>query len=93
MTTQPVRQGLVQCGFGIGVVRGAQYPDKHLGLGKEMSKKQDTTKAEVARKMFKLIQGESREVIARAFVEGANLTPKVAMTYVYNIRRKLKKSS
>jgi len=64
---------------------------KAVSLGKEMSKTPDITKAEVARKMFELIKDEDREVIARAFVEGANLTPKGSMTYVYNIRRKMKK--
>jgi hypothetical protein len=66
---------------------------KAVSMGKEMSKSADVTKADVARKMFELIQDEPREVIAKAFVEGANLTPKGAMTYVYNIRRKMKKSS
>ncbi len=66
---------------------------KAVTLGKEMSKTPEITKAEVARKMFELIQDEPRDVIAQAFVEGANLTPKGAMTYVYNIRRKLKKTS
>lgn len=66
---------------------------KSVLLGKELSKTPDTTKAEVARKMFELIKEEDREVIAKAFVEGANLTPKGSMTYVYNIRRKLKKNS
>jgi len=66
---------------------------KAVDLGKELSKTPDITKAEVARKMFELIQDESRVVISKAFVEGANLTPKGAMTYVYNIRRKMKKSS
>ena len=66
---------------------------KAVALGKDLSKTPDITKAEVARKMFELIQDEPREVIAKAFVEGANLTPKGAMTYVYNIRRKMKKTS
>lgn len=66
---------------------------KAVTLGKDMSTKPDITKAEVARKMFELIHDESREVIAQAFVEGAQLTPKGAMTYVYNIRRKMKKAS
>ena len=64
---------------------------KAVTLGKELSKKPDTTKMDVATKMFDLIKDESREVISMAFVEGANLTPKGSMTYVYNIRRKLKK--
>jgi len=66
---------------------------KAVSLGKEMSKKPDVTKADVARKMFELIKDEKREVIAQAFVEGCNLTPKGSMTYVYNIRRKMKKDS
>ena len=65
---------------------------KAVSLGMEMRKNPDVTKADVARKMFELIQDEKREVIAQAFVEGANLTPKGAMTYVYNIRRKMKKT-
>ena len=60
-------------------------------MGKALSKAPDITKAEVARKMYELIKDEEREVIAKAFVEGANLTPKGSMTYVYNIRRKMKK--
>jgi len=64
---------------------------KAISLGQELSKTPDITKAEVARKMFPLIQDEDREIIAKAFVEGANLTPKGAMTYVYNTRRKFKK--
>ena len=64
---------------------------KAVDLGKELSKKPDTTKMDVATKMYDLIKDEAREVIALAFVEGANLTPKSSMTYVYNIRRKLKK--
>lgn len=66
---------------------------KAVTLGKELSKKPDTTKMDVATKMFDLIKDESREVISMAFVEGAMLTPKGSMTYVYNIRRKLKKLS
>ena len=64
---------------------------KAISLGKELSKTPDITKAEVARKMYELIKDEKREVIATAFVEGCNLTPKGSMTYVYNIRRKMKK--
>ena len=66
---------------------------KAVALGKELSKKPDTTKMDVATEMYDLIKDEAREVISMAFVEGANLTPKGSMTYVYNIRRKLKKTS
>jgi len=66
---------------------------KSVELGKKLSKDPEMTKAEVARQMFDLIKDESREVISMAFQEGANLTPKGSMTYVYNIRRKLQKES
>jgi len=49
---------------------------KAVSLGKELSKNPDATKADVARKMFELIKDEKREVIAQAFVEGANLMHK-----------------
>ena len=64
---------------------------KAITLGKELSKNKENTKAEISRKMYELIQNEEREIIVLAFVEGASLTPKGAMTYIYNIRRKLKK--
>jgi hypothetical protein len=65
---------------------------KAVALGKEMVKEMATnpelTKADIARKMYELIHGEPREIIAQAFVDGANLTPKGAMTYYYNCKRK-----
>jgi bisphosphoglycerate-independent phosphoglycerate mutase (AlkP superfamily) len=48
---------------------------------------------EVATAMYELIHEESREVIVRAFIEGANLTPKGAQTYFYNCKRKFRKPS
>lgn len=61
---------------------------KAVALGKEMQKAPDTSKADVARKMFETIADEPREVIVQAFVDGAGLTPKGAQTYFYNCRRK-----
>ncbi len=66
---------------------------KAVSVGREMSKIPNITKVKVAKEMFGIIHNEDREVIARAFVEGANLTTKGAMTYVYNIRRKWKNPS
>jgi len=63
-----------------------------ISIGKEMSKSNDVTKAEVARKMYELVKDESREVIVKAFIEGANLTPAGAQTYYYNVKRKAGKS-
>ena len=61
---------------------------KAVAMGKEMRKAPDTSKADVARKMFDTIADEPREVIVQAFVDGAGLTPKGAQTYFYNCRRK-----
>ena len=72
-------------------LKNAANYKKAVDLGKKLSKNPDTTKIDVATKMYDLIKDEAREVISMAFVEGANLTPKGSMTYVYNIRRKLKK--
>ena len=66
---------------------------KAVALGKDLMKKKDVTKADVARRMYELIQEESREVIAQAFIEGASLTPKGAQTYFYNCKRRMKKGS
>ena len=61
---------------------------KAVAMGKEMRKKPDTSKADVARKMFETISGEPREIVVQAFVDGAGLTPKGAQTYFYNCKRK-----
>lgn len=67
---------------------------KAVALGRELFKsKPDATKAEVALAMYELLIGEPREIIAQAFVDGAGLTPKGAMTYVYNTKRKYAKAS
>jgi hypothetical protein len=65
---------------------------KAVALGKEMRKVPDTSKADVARKMFEAIADEPREIIVQAFVDGAGLTPKGAQTYFYNCRRRAKKA-
>lgn len=64
---------------------------KVVTLGKSLSKKPENTKADIARQMCELIKSEDKVVIANAFMEGANLTPKGAMTYVYNCRRSANK--
>lgn len=63
-----------------------------VALGKKLSKTPEITKVSVANQMFALIHDESREVIAKALMEGANLTEKGSMTYYYNCRRKFKES-
>lgn len=65
---------------------------KAVAVGKDMRKAPDTSKADVARKMFETIADETREVIVQAFVDGAGLTPKGALTYFYNCRRRAQKA-
>lgn len=50
------------------------------------------TKVEAVRVMYPLIKDEPREIIWKAFEEGASLTPKGAITYLYNAERHHKKS-
>jgi hypothetical protein len=50
------------------------------------------SKADAARAIFRLIHAEPREVVLRAFVEGADVTLKGAPTYYYNINRKFRKN-
>jgi len=53
---------------------------------------QGNSKADAARAIFRLIHAETREVVLRAFIEGADVTPKGAPTYYYNINRKFRKN-
>ena len=50
------------------------------------------SKADAARAIFAVIKDESKDVIVAAFVEGATLTPKGALTYWYNNRRRAGKN-
>ena len=49
------------------------------------------SKADAARAIYRLIHDEHREVVLRAFIEGADVTLKGAPTYYYNISRKFRK--
>ena len=51
------------------------------------------SKADAARAIFGAINDEPKEVIVAAFVEGATLTDKGALTYWYNVRRKAAKEA
>ena len=51
------------------------------------------SKAEAAHVIFAVLHGEPKEVVVAAFVEGADLTPKGALTYWYNCRRKVAKAA
>ena len=53
--------------------------------------KDSGSKASAARHIFELIHEEHRDIILKAFIEGAEVTPKGAPTYFYNISRKFKR--
>lgn len=45
------------------------------------------SKADAARAIYEMLLDESREVIVKAFIEGATVTEKGSPTYFYNVRR------
>lgn len=51
------------------------------------------SKADAARAIFDRIKDEAKDVVVAAFVEGATLTPKGALTYWYNCRRRATKQA
>ena len=53
--------------------------------------KDSGSKASAARRIYELIHDEHRDIILKAFIEGADVTPKGAPTYFYNISRKFKR--
>jgi hypothetical protein len=50
---------------------------------------QGKSKADAAMAIFRLIGDCPQEAVIQAFIEGASLTPKGALTYWYNCKRKL----
>ncbi len=51
------------------------------------------SKADAARAMYEQLADEEKDVIVAAFVAGATLTPKGALTYWYNCKRKAAKAN
>jgi len=49
------------------------------------------SKADAARAIYEIIKDENREVIIKAFIEGATLTEKGSPTYYYNVKRQIEK--
>ena len=47
------------------------------------------TKVEAAMAIYRHLRDSPHDVVINAFIEGASLTPKGALTYWYNCRRKL----
>ena len=49
------------------------------------------SKVDAAMSIYQALNAEEKELIIAAFVQGATLTEKGAVTYFYNCRRKFKK--
>ena len=60
---------------------------KSIQEGQKMIK-EGGTKVAASMVMFRVIHDLDQETVVKAFVEGASLTPKGALTYWYNCRRK-----
>jgi len=55
--------------------------------------KEGKSKAEAAMEIFVALKDEEKDVVIAAFIQGATLTEKGAVTYWYNCRCKAKKSA
>ena len=55
--------------------------------------KEGKSKADAAMEIFVALKNEEKDVVIAAFIQGATLTEKGAVTYWYNCRRKAKKSA
>jgi hypothetical protein len=55
--------------------------------------KEGKSKADAAMVIFETLKDEEKDVVIAAFVQGATLTEKGAVTYWYNCRRKAKKTA
>ena len=63
---------------------------KAIAQGRKLIKS-GKSKADVSREIYSLVNDEDREVILHVFQQGASLTEKGSLTYLYNIKRKLEK--
>lgn len=54
--------------------------------------KEGKSKADAAMEIFVALKDEEKDVVIAAFIQGATLTEKGAVTYWYNCRRKAKKA-
>ena len=57
-----------------------------IGKGQAILK-EGKSKADAARAIYAALKDEDKDLIVAAFVEGATLTPKGALTYWYNCKR------
>ena len=65
---------------------------KAIAHGKKLIKS-GKSKADTSREIYGLVINEERKVILHVFQQGASLTEKGSLTYLYNIKRKLEKTS
>jgi hypothetical protein len=65
---------------------------KAIAQGKKLIKS-GKSKADVSREIYGLVNNEDRAAILHVFQQGAALTEKGSLTYLYNIKRKLEKRS
>jgi len=65
---------------------------KAIAQGKALIKS-GKSKADTSREIYELVKDEGREAILHVFRQGASLTEKGSLTYLYNIKRKLEKKS
>ena len=50
---------------------------------------QGKSKVEAAMTMYRLLEDQPQDAVLQAFIDGASLTPKGALTYWYNCKRKI----
>ena len=55
--------------------------------------KSGKSKADTSREIYELVKEEDREAILHVFRQGASLTEKGSLTYLYNVKRKLGKKT
>jgi len=65
----------------------AEAIDKAINAGKAIIAEKKP-KIEAAMSIYVSLLGETQDTVVSAFIEGAALTPKGAVTYWYNCRRK-----
>ena len=65
---------------------------KAIAQGKKLIKA-GQSKADTSREIYALVKGEDRETILHVFRQGASLTEKGSLTYLYNVKRKLGKKT
>ena len=63
---------------------------KAIAHGKKLIKS-GQSKADTSREIYSLVNNEDRETILHVFQQGATLTEKGSLTYLYNVKRKLEK--